>query len=111
MAVRAGAVPAAVAGERRHRRSATRAITRPMSAPKSSSSTTGSSGCFERRMKRNHDASPLNGRGSFIAVRNEKLSSAMATSRMPMAQPGDSSSWGCEQLLDALVDREHASRA
>ena len=45
-------------------------------------------------MKRNHDASPLNGRDSFTAVRNDQPSNAMATSRMPMAQPADSSSWG-----------------
>ena len=74
---------------------ATRAKIRPTNAPRSSSSTTGSSGCLERWMKP-HQLMPgsLARLDSTTAVRNEALSNTMATSRMPMAIDGDSSSWG-----------------
>ena len=71
------------------------AITRPIRAPRSSSTTTGSSGFFERRMNCHQLASPLIGRASWIAVRNDQLSRTRAKRRMPMATRTDSSSWGC----------------
>ena len=74
---------------------AARASTRPTSAPRSSRSTTGSSGCFERRMNCHQPTSGLlTWRASTMAVRNEKVSATMLNSRMPIAISGDSSSWG-----------------
>ena len=48
-----------------------RARTSPIRAPKSSSSTTGSSGDFDWRMKPHQLSLPLSGRDSLIAVRKE----------------------------------------
>ena len=73
---------------------AMRAMTRPVSAPKSSRRTTGSSGCLARRMNCHHERSPLRGRDSMTAVRNDQPSRTMAITRMAMATDGDSSSWG-----------------
>ena len=50
------------------------AKTRPSRAPKSSSSTIGSSGALAVRTKPTQDRAPLCGRDSWIAVRKEKLS-------------------------------------
>ncbi|OLT15763.1 hypothetical protein BJF78_16135 [Pseudonocardia sp. CNS-139] len=71
------------------------ARTRPTSAPRSSSSTTGSSGTFDWRMNCHHVLSPLSGRDSWIAVRKEKISSTIATTRITTATIGDVSSSGC----------------
>ncbi len=76
------------------RTTATRAITRPTSAPESSSSSTGSSGAFERRMNSGHDAPRRSGFDSRTAVRNDDASSTIATRRMATAHCGDSSSCG-----------------
>ena len=65
-----------------------------MSAPKSSSSTTGSSGVVAWRMNCHQDRPPLRPRDSWIAVRNEKPSRPIATSKMTIATSGDVSSPG-----------------
>ena len=65
-----------------------------MSAPKSSSSTTGSSGVVDWRMNCHQDRRPLSSRDSWIAVRNEKPSRPIATNRMMIATIGDVSSPG-----------------
>jgi hypothetical protein len=70
------------------------AITRPSSAPRSSSSTTGSSGFLEVRTNVIHELRPLSGRDATTAVRNENSSRTMATSRMPTAQDTFATSWG-----------------
>ncbi len=71
-----------------------RARTSPIRAPKSSSSTTGSSGDFDWRMKLHQLSLPLSGRDSAIAVRKEKPSSPIATTRMITATSGEvSGSW------------------
>ena len=71
------------------------ANTSPMSAPTSSSSTTGSSGTFARRMNDHHDSSPLTCLLSRTAVRSENDSKTMATDEdAPPPTPADSSSWG-----------------
>ena len=57
------------------------ARTSPISAAKSSSSTTGSSGARARRMNATQDAPPSSGRVSRMAVRNENDSSTIATTR------------------------------
>ena len=75
--------------------SADSAMASPISAPKSSSRTTGSSGFLDRRMNCHQLASPRTLLDSTMAVRNEKVSSTIANSRMPIATPGDSTSWGC----------------
>ena len=66
----------------------TSAKARPTSAPRSSSSTTGSSGLFAVRTKRHHDWSPLIFLDSTMAVRKLKPSATKANSRMPIATPG-----------------------
>ena len=74
---------------------AVRAMTRPTRAPRSSSRTTGSSGCLVRRMKPHQlSCGSLTAEDSMTAVRNDHSSSTIATSRMPMATFTDSSSWG-----------------
>ena len=71
-----------------------RASTSPTSAPRSSSSTTGSSGLLDCRMNCHQVPVPFNGRDSCIAVRNEKVSSPIATTRMTTATSGEvSGSW------------------
>ena len=58
---------------------AMRAMTRPTWAPRSSSSTTGSSGFFERRMNVHQlTCGSLTFRDSTMAVRNENASRTMA---------------------------------
>jgi hypothetical protein len=69
-------------------------MSRPTSAPRSSRSTTGSSGFFERRMNCHQEASPRTLFDSTIAVRNENVSSATATTRIPIATPAASISCG-----------------
>ena len=54
---------------------------RPISAAKSSSRMTGSSGCFARRMNSTYDASPLTCSVSRIAVRNDSDSITIAASQ------------------------------
>ena len=54
---------------------------RPMSAAKSSSRMTGSSGCFARRMNSTYDASPRTCSVSRIAVRNDSDSITIAATR------------------------------
>ena len=71
---------------------------RPISAPESSRSTTGSSGAFERRMNPSHELLPRSGRASCTAVRNENPSKIMAPTRMPTAHQSDSGSWGWRSL-------------
>ncbi len=71
-------------------------MNRPISAPRSSSSTTGSSGLRLVRMNRHHDWSPLSGRDSRIAVRNDHDSSPIASTRMMIATvSGSCSASGC----------------
>jgi hypothetical protein len=66
----------------------------PSSAPASSSRTTGSSGLLERRMNAHHDCPARTLSASWMAVRSDQLSSAIATSRAPNAQAGDSIACG-----------------
>ena len=73
----------------------TSAKTSPISAAKSSSSTTTSSGVFECRMKPNQLSAPLTLADSMIAVRNEKHSSTIATTSTTTATAGESSWCGC----------------
>ncbi len=54
---------------------------RPTSAPKSSRSTTGSSGAFAVRMNCHHERVPRNGLDSRTAVRKEKPSMTIAETR------------------------------
>ena len=58
---------------------------RPISAPKSSMSTTGNSGWRTRRTKAKTDRSPRALLASFNAVRKENVSNTMAKSSTPMA--------------------------
>jgi hypothetical protein len=74
------------------------AITRPVSAPRSSSRTTGSSGVFARRTNCGQELRPLTARDSTIAVRNEKHSRTIATPRITMATVADSIGSGCWSL-------------
>ena len=74
------------------------AITRPTSAPESSSSSTGSSGALVRRMNVNQPSEPRSGVDSRMAVRNENPSITMAMARMARAHPGESRSWGCRSF-------------
>ena len=83
------------------------ANTRPINAPVSSSSTTGSSGLRDVRMKRHQLTEPLSGRDSTIAVRKLKPSSPIATTRMAMATTGEVSACGVADLVIALVEGEH----
>ena len=73
----------------------------PISAPVSSSSTTGSSASFERRMNAIHDPAPLSARAWRTAVRSERASNTMATSRIAIAHPSDDSSWGLRSFSSA----------
>ena len=73
---------------------ATRANTRPIMAPRSSSSTTGSSGVLDRRMKEVQVAEPRTRFDSTMAVLNENPSSTMPRDSTEMAQSGESISWG-----------------
>ncbi len=61
---------------------APKAMRRPARAPRSSSSTTGSSGVFARRTNWGHVFDPFTFRDSTMAVRSEKLSSRIDTPRM-----------------------------
>ncbi len=70
--------------------SAASAMSRPTSAPESSSSSTGSSGALEPRMNCGHDAPSRSGLDSWMAVRKLEASSTAATRRMAMAHPVDS---------------------
>ena len=65
---------------------AARAITIPNSAPASSRSTTGISGCLERITNLDQEAPPLIVLASTIAVRKEKDSMNMPKIRIPIAQ-------------------------
>ena len=76
------------------RLTAARARNRPTRAPRSSSSTTGSSGIFECRTNDHQLASPFSGSDSWMAVRNENDSRTMAMPRTAKAQIGSSTSWG-----------------
>ena len=76
----------------------TTARNNPSSAPVSSSSTTGSSGLFERLMYCHHDAPPRPAAACFTAVRNDRASSTMATPRTASAIGNDSSAWGWTSL-------------
>ncbi len=87
------------------------ASTSPTSAPRSSSSTTGSSGTLDWRMNCHQVPSPFSGRDSTIAVRNEKLSSPIATTRMPDRDQRRGQRLVLLQLVDALVEREHRAEA
>ena len=62
---------------------ATRAMIRPTRAPRSSSSTTGSSGVRLVRTKRHHDASPSSGRASTMAVRKLNVRAHPLPSHLP----------------------------
>ena len=62
----------------------------PISAAKSSSSTTGSSGTLARRMNCTQLASPLSSRDSAMAVRNDHDSSPIATTSTAIAIAGES---------------------
>ena len=68
----------------------TSAIARPNNAPRSSSSTTGSSGTFAVRMNDHHDCGPFWMRDSRIAVRIEMPSKTNATPSRTMATDGRS---------------------
>lgn len=72
-----------------------RARTRPTSAPRSSSRTTGSSGALARLMNWPHDSVPRISFDSLIAVRNEKLSAMIAKTRTPTGQYQCSIACGC----------------
>ena len=63
-----------------------RARTRPIRAPKSSSRTTGSSGALARRMNSIQDSVPRVWLDSLMAVRKEKPSATMAKIRTPTGQ-------------------------
>ncbi len=66
----------------------TRAITRPISAPRSSSSTTGSSALLDRRTNANHDEpGSFTLRASRTAVRMDNASATSATVRIATAIP------------------------
>jgi hypothetical protein len=71
---------------------------RPVSAPKSSSSTTGNSGDFVRRMNASQVAPRRDGSDSRTAVRSENDSSPIAMTRTAKAQIGDSMSCGCRSF-------------
>ncbi|CAB4811127.1 unannotated protein [freshwater metagenome] len=75
------------------------ANTRPVSAPTSSSSTTGSSGAFAVRMKFHHVRPLRTWLASFTAVRSEYDSSRIAMPRMTNAMVALSTSCGCCTLL------------
>ena len=68
---------------------------RPISAAKSSSSTTGSSGALARRMKARQLIRPRDWFDWLIAVRNENASSTIATPSTANATTGESTSSGC----------------
>ena len=85
-------------------------MSRPTSAPESSSSSTGSSGALAPWMKSHQPASPRSSLDSRRAVRNEEPSSTAATARIPNAQPVDSKAWGWTILSDPLDDGEGRSQ-
>lgn len=66
-----------------------------MSAPKSSSRTTGSSGAFARRTNWVQESEPRVSLDSLIAVRKEKLSAMIAKTRTPTGQYQASIACGC----------------
>ena len=72
-----------------------RARNRPISAAKSSSRITGSSGAFDRRMNCTQPTPCRMWLASLIAVRNEKLSIAMAPSSTAIGSQGTVSGSGC----------------
>lgn len=72
----------------------------PISAPRSSSSTTARSGALVRRMNCHHVCPARADRDSRTAVRNENVSSTIATPSTPNAQPGLSSSVGARTLCE-----------
>ncbi len=71
------------------------ASTRPMSAPKSSRRTTGSSGALARRMNWDQECEPRSSLDSWMAVRKEKLSAMIANTSTPTGQYQCSISCGC----------------
>ncbi len=83
----------------------------PMSAAKSSSRTIGSSGVFAVRMNRHQPTLPFTWRVERTAVRNENSSSTIAPSRMPIAQPTDSSSCGFRSFsMPSKIENRPADR-
>ena len=75
-----------------------KANARPTRAPRSSSSTTGSSGLLERRMNWIHSPFFTWGLAALTAVRSEKASSTSATPRIPSATAGEVMSCGWRSL-------------
>ncbi len=74
------------------------AIAKPVSAARSSSNTTGSSGLLVWRMNATHDSPRRTRFASRCAVRNEPVSSASETASTISAQTGLSSSSGLRNL-------------
>ena len=90
----------------------TSAIASPISAPVSSSSTTGSSAFFVVWMKLHHDARPRSGIASRRAVRSESVSSTIATPSTPNAQIGSSrcSGWMSLSIPSTMANKEPSEK-